>query len=89
MKRNIRGYNCKEELNNVIMIDKQPRNIYLNLKEIRYYLWPYGKKVFKYGISKNKFYDYGCKTYSFASSVRDSLIDKTGWNNNKPNDPEV
>lgn len=36
------------------------------------------RKVFKYGISKNKFYDYMAagKPIVFASNVRDSLIDK-------------
>jgi len=70
----------KEKLNNVIMIDKQPKNhIPLLLKKSDIlFCGLMDRKVFKYGISKNKFYDYMAakKPIIFASNVRDSLIDK-------------
>ncbi|QSQ07960.1 hypothetical protein H0A61_00279 [Koleobacter methoxysyntrophicus] len=49
------------------------------------------RKAFKYGISKNKFYDYMAakKPIIFASSVRDSLIDKAKAGITiKPHEPE-
>lgn len=48
------------------------------------------RKAFYYGISKNKFYDYMAskKPIIFASSVRESLIDKSvSGKTIKPNDP--
>jgi len=85
---------AKEELNNVIMIDKQPRShvpLILKKSDILF-CGLMERKVFKYGISKNKFYDYMAakKPIVFASSVRDSLIDKAQAGITiKPNDPEI
>lgn len=85
---------AKEELNNVIMIDKQPRShvpLILKKSDILF-CGLMERKVFKYGISKNKFYDYMAakKPVVFASSVRDSLIDKAQAGITiKPNDPEI
>jgi len=69
-----------KKLNNVIMIDKQPKEFIppiLNKSEILF-CGLIDRKVFKYGISKNKFYEYMAaqKPIIFASNVRDSLIDK-------------
>jgi len=69
-----------EELDNVVMIDKQPRNyIPLILKKSDIlFCGLMDRKAFKYGISKNKFYDYMAakKPIVFASNVRGSLITK-------------
>ena len=83
----------KENLNNVVLIEKQPRNhIPLILKKSDIlFCGLMERKVFKYGISKNKFYDYmaASKPIIFASSVRGSLIDKAKAGITiRPNDPE-
>lgn len=83
----------KENLNNVVMIEKQPRNfIPLILKKSDIlFCGLMERKAFKYGISKNKFYDYMAakKPIIFASSVRDSLIDKAKAGITiKPHEPE-
>lgn len=69
-----------EELDNVVMIDKQPRDyIPLILKKSDIlFCGLMDRKAFKYGISKNKFYDYMAaeKPIIFASNVRGSLITK-------------
>ncbi len=70
----------EERLDNVIMIDKQPKN-YIPLiltKSDILFCGLIDRKVFKYGISKNKFYDYMAaqKPIIFASNVRGSLINK-------------
>lgn len=72
----------KETLDNVIMVEKQNRDkIPLILKKSDIlFCGLIERKAFKYGISKNKFYDYMAakKPIIFASSVKDSLIDKAG-----------
>ncbi|HHW70521.1 MAG TPA: glycosyltransferase family 4 protein [Clostridiales bacterium] len=83
-----------ENLNNIIMIDRQPKNkIPLILKKSDIlFCGLIERKVFKYGISKNKFYDYMAaeKPIIFASNVRDSLIDKAGAGMTiKPDDPQT
>lgn len=83
----------KENLNNVVMIEKQPKNfIPLILKKSNIlFCGLMERKAFKYGISKNKFYDYMAakKPIIFASSVRDSLIDKAKAGITiKPREPE-
>ena len=69
----------EEDLKNVVMIPAQPRDsIPLVLKKSKVlFCGLMDRKVFRYGISKNKFYDYmaAAKPIVFASSVRDSLID--------------
>lgn len=83
----------KEKLNNVAMLDKQPRN-YIPLilrKSDILFCGLMERKVFRYGISKNKFYDYMAagKPIVFASNVRDSLIDKAKAGVTiAPHDPE-
>lgn len=70
----------KEKLSNVVMIEKQPKDcIPLILKKSDIlFCGLMERKAFKYGISKNKFYDYMAakKPIIFASNVRESLIDK-------------
>ena len=92
-KLNLEKIIREQYLDNVIMVDRQPRNfiplilkksdiLFCGLKE---------RKVFEYGISKNKFYDYMAsgKPIIFASSVRDSLIDKAKAGITvKPHEPE-
>ncbi|WP_159436111.1 glycosyltransferase family 4 protein [Anaerosalibacter sp. Marseille-P3206] len=83
----------KEELDNVIMIEKQPKSVIpVILKKSKIlFCGLEDRKAFKYGISKNKFYDYMAsgKPIIFASSVRDSLIDKAKAGITiKPGDPE-
>lgn len=69
----------QNHLDNVIMIDRQPREtMALTLKKSDIlFCGLMERKAFKYGISKNKFYDYMAaeKPIIFASSVRGSLID--------------
>lgn len=69
-----------DNLDNVVMVGRQPKNtIPLILKKSdMLFCGLMERKAFKYGISKNKFYDYMAskKPIIFASSVRDSLIDK-------------
>jgi glycosyltransferase involved in cell wall biosynthesis len=71
-----------ENLVNVVMIPVQPRKaIPLILKKSKIlFCGLIEREVFKYGISKNKFYDYMAaeRPIVFASNVRDSLIDKAG-----------
>mgnify|MGYP003760434805 CR=1 FL=1 len=71
-----------ENLTNVVMIPVQPRyTIPLILRKSKIlFCGLIDRKVFKYGISKNKFYDYMAarRPIVFASNVRDSLIDKAG-----------
>lgn len=83
----------EENLNNVIMIDRQPRDtMALTLKKSDIlFCGLMEREAFKYGISKNKFYDYMAaeKPIIFASSVRGSLIDKANAGVTiKPGDPE-
>lgn len=83
----------KEDLDNVIMIDRQPREtMALTLKKSDIlFCGLMEREAFKYGISKNKFYDYMAakKPIIFASSVRGSLIDKAkGGVTIKPGDPQ-
>jgi len=70
----------EENLKNVVMIPAQPRDfIPLILRKSKIlFCGLMERKAFEYGISKNKFYDYMAarKPIVFASSVRDSLIDK-------------
>lgn len=82
-----------ENLDNVVMIENQPQNtIPLTLKKSDIlFCGLMERKVFKYGISKNKFYDYMAagKPIVFASSVRGSLIDKARAGITiKPHEPE-
>ena len=69
-----------EMLDNVVLIERQPRDyIPLILKKSDIlFCGLMGREAFKYGISKNKFYDYMAskKPIIFASSVRGSLITK-------------
>lgn len=69
-----------ESLDNVVMIDRQPRDyIPLILKKSDIlFCGLMDRKAFEYGISKNKFYDYMAaeKPIIFASNVRGSLITK-------------
>jgi glycosyltransferase involved in cell wall biosynthesis len=69
----------KENLENVAMIPAQPKkSIPLTLKKSKIlFCGLMEREAFKYGISKNKFYDYMAaqKPIIFASSVRGSLID--------------
>jgi glycosyltransferase involved in cell wall biosynthesis len=70
----------QEELDNVVMVDKQPKELIpLILKKSDIlFCGLMDRKAFKYGISKNKFYDYMAaqKPIIFASNVRGSLITK-------------
>lgn len=70
----------RENLGNVVMIDRQPKNtMALTLKKSKIlFCGLMDRKAFKYGISKNKFYDYMAseRPIIFASNVRGSLIDK-------------
>lgn len=79
-KENLENIIEAEELDNVVMIDKQPRDyIPLILKKSDIlFCGLMDRKAFKYGISKNKFYDYMAakKPIVFASNVRGSLITK-------------
>lgn len=82
-----------ESLDNVVMIGRQPKNaIPLILKKSDIlFCGLMERKAFKYGISKNKFYDYMAseKPIVFASSVRGSLIDKAEAGITiKPHEPE-
>lgn len=82
-----------ENLDNVVMIDRQPKNtIALTLKKSDVlFCGLMERKAFKYGISKNKFYDYMAsgKPIIFASNVRGSLIDKAKAGITiKPHEPE-
>lgn len=83
----------EEKLNNVIMIDRQPRNfvpLILKKSDILF-CGLMEREAFKYGISKNKFYDYMAskKPIIFASNVRGSLIDKAKAGITiKPHEPE-
>lgn len=84
----------KEKLSNVIMFEKIDRNLVpLVLKKSNIlFCGLMERKAFKYGISKNKFYDYMAseKPIIFASSVRGSLIDKANAGLTiKPNDPLI
>jgi len=83
----------KYQLNNVLMIDKQPREyIPLILKKSKLlFCGLMEREAFKYGISKNKFYDYMAsgKPVIFASNVRGSLISKANAGYTiEPNNPE-
>lgn len=83
----------EHNLDNVIMVDKQPKEfIPLILKKSDVlFCGLMEREAFKYGISKNKFYDYMAsgKPIIFASSVRDSLIDKAEAGITiKPHEPE-
>ncbi|HZJ76470.1 MAG TPA: glycosyltransferase family 4 protein [Oscillospiraceae bacterium] len=79
-KENLENIIKQENLNNVIMIDRQPRNtMALTLRKSKIlFCGLMDRKAFKYGISKNKFYDYMAseRPIIFASNVRGSLIDK-------------
>lgn len=82
-----------EDLDNVVMIENQPKShIPLILKKSGIlFCGLMERKVFRYGISKNKFYDYMAagKPVIFAANVRDSLIDKAQAGITvKPHDPE-
>jgi len=83
----------EEDLSNVFMLPVQPRgSIPLTLKKSEIlFCGLIDRKVFEYGISKNKFYDYmaAIKPIVFASSVRGSLIDIAECGiTTKPGDPE-
>jgi glycosyltransferase involved in cell wall biosynthesis len=79
-KDKLKNIITNKNLNNVVMIDKQPRDyIPLILKKSDIlFCGLMDRKAFKYGISKNKFYDYMAakKPIVFASNVRGSLITK-------------
>lgn len=82
----------KEKLKNVILFDRIDRDLVpLVLKKSDIlFCGLIEREAFKYGISKNKFYDYMAakKPIIFASSVRGSLINKAGAGLTiKPNDP--
>ncbi|ACB86088.1 glycosyltransferase family 4 protein [Natranaerobius thermophilus] len=70
----------QNKLNNVTMFDKVDRDLVpLILKKSKVlFCGLKDRKVFKYGISKNKFYDYmaASKPIIFASNVRGSIISK-------------
>lgn len=82
-----------ENLTNVAIIGKKPKHvvpIILKKSDILF-CGLMERKVFEYGISKNKFYDYMAaeKPIIFASSVRGSLIDKAEAGITiKPHEPE-
>lgn len=82
----------KENLTNVIMferIDKDLVPLVLSKSDILF-CGLMEREAFKYGISKNKFYDYMAakKSIVFASNVRGSLIDKAKAGLTiKPDDP--
>ncbi len=83
----------ENNLANVVMMDKQPKNtMALTLKKSKIlFCGLMERKAFKYGISKNKFYDYMAaeKPIIFASNVRGSLINKANAGITiEPNDPE-
>lgn len=83
----------EQNLTNVVMIDRQPKNtMALTLKKSKIlFCGLMEREAFKYGISKNKFYDYMAaeKPIIFASSVRGSLINKANAGLTiEPNDPE-
>lgn len=83
----------KEDLDNVVIIERQPKNtMALTLKKSKILICGLmDRKAFKYGISKNKFYDYMAakKPIIFASNVRGSLISKADAGITiKPGDPE-
>jgi len=69
----------EENLRNVTMIASQPRiSIPLTLRKSKIlFCGLAARRVYEYGISKNKFYDYMAarKPIVFASDVRSSLID--------------
>jgi glycosyltransferase involved in cell wall biosynthesis len=79
-------------LNNVLMFDKQNKSLIpliLNKSDVLF-CGLIERQAFKYGISKNKFYDYMAagKPIIFASNVRDSLIEKAKAGLTiKPDDP--
>jgi glycosyltransferase involved in cell wall biosynthesis len=92
-EENLSEITDKENLNNVVMIPAQPRDsIPLTLKKSKIlFCGLMERKAFKYGISKNKFYDYMAaqKPMIFASSVRASLIDIAECGITiKPDDPK-
>ncbi|RXT03676.1 glycosyltransferase family 4 protein [Ammoniphilus sp. CFH 90114] len=69
-----------ENLDNVLLLEKQPKNnvpLILKKSEVLF-CGLLEREAFKYGISKNKFYDYMAaeKPIIFASNVRGSLISK-------------
>lgn len=83
----------ENKLENILMIGKQPRNyIPLILKKSKIlFCGLMEREAFKYGISKNKFYDYMAakRPIIFASTVRDSLISKAQAGLTiEPNNPE-
>jgi glycosyltransferase involved in cell wall biosynthesis len=83
-----------EGLENAVMIPAQPRHsMPLTLKKSKIlFCGLMERRVFRYGISKNEFYDYMAaqKPIVFASSVRDSLIDKAQAGITiKPGDPRL
>lgn len=79
-KQRLKDIIKNKNLDNVVMIERQPKNtIPLILKKSDIlFCGLMERKVFEYGISKNKFYDYMAaeKPIIFASNVRDSLIDR-------------
>lgn len=79
-KQRLKDIIKNKNLDNVVMIERQPKNtIPLILKKSDIlFCGLMERKVFGYGISKNKFYDYMAaeKPIIFASNVRDSLIDR-------------
>lgn len=82
----------EEKLSNVIMFDTINMDLVplvLNKSDILF-CGLLEREAFKYGISKNKFYDYMAakKPIIFASNVRGSLINKAGAGLTiKPDDP--
>lgn len=83
----------EKNLSNVVMFDRQPKELIplILKKSAILFCGLRERKAFKYGISKNKFYDYMAsgKPIIFASSVRDSLIDKAKAGITiKPHEPE-
>lgn len=80
-EENLKKIIREENLDNVIMIVRQARNtMALTLKKSDIlFCGLMEREAFKYGISKNKFYDYMAaeKPIIFASNVRGSLIDKS------------
>lgn len=93
MQEQLKRIMDEEDLSNVFMLAAQPRgSIPLTLKKSEIlFCGLIERKVFEYGISKNKFYDYmaAAKPIVFASSVRGSLIDIAECGITiKPGDPE-
>lgn len=93
-ENNLKSLVQKKEERNILFFERQERNtIPKTLKKSKIlFTGLIDRQAFKYGISKNKFYDYMAagKPTVFASNVRGSLIDQSDSGITVPsNDPKA